>query len=188
MFAPSEPVNLADGRKILTAEARLKLASVLTNAAGHIAAGDMKAGAPYAVVVVILTDDVPVLLASGLTSWEDMRDTDRAFTTYHTASLFKARGEDVDPQDRIAERHRAARRMEAEEKLLKEQYNRDHPWHCEYCAKRYKTERGAVQHERKCWKNPTAQQFISGEFIPLQVRDGKAHGWSRVAGWQGEER
>ena len=36
---------------------------------------------------------------------------------------------------------------------------REKPWVCDHCERRYKTERGANQHERRCYSNPHADQL-----------------------------
>ena len=43
-------------------------------------------------------------------------------------------------------------RRDAEQHL----HMRTSPWLCEWCERRFKTERGAVQHERVCWKRKRA--------------------------------
>ena len=52
------------------------------------------------------------------------------------------------------------------------QHSADHPWMCEFCDRRFKTERGAVQHERTCRSNPGARMFgPDGQYVATKVSE-----------------
>ncbi len=70
----------------------------------------------------------------------------------------------------------------ANQRWERQQFNADHPAECCYCLRRFKTERGLKRHKSYCWRNPQAQRFTQGgydgkgEYVPLQIRNGIAHG------------
>lgn len=175
----NEAVVLTEAKKSrLKPEDRLKLAKTLRNCAHFVETDGMKAGHPYAVVVVILTDDVPDMVSSGLTSWDDFRHVRSALNAYEDGMRGKASGREVDLHEVVAERHRRDRRLEQKRKDDEAAYLAAHPWSCEFCRVRYKTERWCKKHETQCYKNPQSDHYgPEGLYIPLQVKDGIAHGF-----------
>lgn len=71
-------------------------------------------------------------------------------------------------------------RHEAQKEADRVQYLADHPWMCEFCDRRFKTERGAVQHERDCWRNPAARRYgPDGHYRPfIKEETGKIIGFA----------
>lgn len=174
------PVSFAEARKGLqTVADRGKLGTMLRRCATAVERDQMAAGKPYSVLVVILTDGVPEVVTKGIHSWQDLTDAKMALSAYTQSLRDRARGDETTPATAVANDFRRRRGYLEEQRQKKLEYELEHPWSCEYCSKRYKTERGAKGHESKCWRNPNAQRYHEGGgFIPLQVRDGIAHGWS----------
>lgn len=181
-----EPVILTEAKKsMLKPEDRLKLANTLRNCAHYIETDQLKSGHPCAVMVVILTDDVPDVVSSGLTSWDDFGIVSRSLISYEQGMREKSRGKDVDLHAVVAERHRLALRLEQRRKDERAAYEAVHPWSCEFCRVRYKTEYWAKKHETRCYKNPNADQYgATGLYIPLQVKNGIAYGFTMKTGYE----
>lgn len=163
-----------------TIEDRAALGETLTDVAQGIVTNRLAIGNAYAVAVVVLTDNGPAVLTNGIGSWDDIRDVERAMGAYYHAKWEEAHGKEVDIQASVSGQHRRHYAGLEAAKKQKAQYEAANPWMCDYCERRYKTERGAVQHERKCWKNPQANQYRSGQYTALQIKGGKAHGWAKV--------
>lgn len=120
------------------------------------------------VVVVVVGDDVPLVLHNGSLDGDDMTIACRAVNDY-SRGLMAGVVDNYQSRAVWAERSAERRAMA----------NAERPWSCEWCDRRYKTERGAVKHERSCFRNPRADQYASGECVAT-VRDGRVVGWSRI--------
>lgn len=174
------PIGLA--RKRLDTEGRSKLAGALRTIAGAIEGDLLAAGHPYAVAVAILTDDLPTAWVRGVVDRDDVAALQRTFEGIH-ASFWQApkEGEALKAAEQVVqERHRRHLAVEAHHAAEQAADLAARPWSCEYCRRRFGTERGARQHEARCWRNPGSSRYgPNGKFRPLQVRDGIAHGYER---------
>jgi len=151
---------IGPARHRLDAEGRARLANVLRKIAGAIEEDLLAAGHPYAVAVAILTDDRPTAWVRGVVDRDDVAALRRVLDGIY-ASFWQAPKEGEAPKTAeqvVQERHRAhlaASADRAEEEARKVAAN---PWFCEYCRRRFGTERGARAHERMCWRNPGADR------------------------------
>lgn len=117
-------------------EDRIALAAWLQGLADDVLRGDIEADAG---VIALSDGDVHRVTWTGYRQRARMQEAARDIQTeiWHTV------GDREKPEARAARRRklRAITAMEAH------QYERDHPFHCE-CRRRFKTERGLVQHAR----------------------------------------
>jgi predicted HNH restriction endonuclease len=81
----------------------------------------------------------------------------------------------------LREQWERRRGYEREREAKEAQHIVDHPWLCESCDRRFKTERGAVQHERRCWLNPAAAIYQpGGGWVPVFNDAGRIVGRKRA--------
>jgi hypothetical protein len=162
---------------------RARLGDWLAMVGGHIAADDLgvtfhrgtrdevhyDADGVRGAVLVVIAADGPVVLVNGELDHDDLTAASNAVGDYRTGGMaavtagFASRAEFADR--RVA--HAAATAAES-------------PWLCEFCERRYKTERGAVRHESNCTGNPDAHRYTTGEYVATSIRDGRVTGWRRV--------
>lgn len=50
------------------------------------------------------------------------------------------------------------------------------PLRCHWCARPYKTDRGARRHSAGCWLNPDCDLYVTGEWEPIVDLDGRITG------------
>lgn len=160
---------------------RAKVAEGLRKLAGYIAKNQLQAGSPHAAFVVLLTDDEPVLTWYGDVDWDDLRT---ASCVMHDASMARYRsqwGKDRTIADRVSDGWRQRQKHEARRVQKQAAEADEKPWMCEHCDRRFKTERGANQHERGCWKNPQARQYQPGGGYRMHTTDdGQFGGFYRI--------
>lgn len=78
----------------------------------------------------------------------------------------------------LRERWQRRQHLKLEQEAKAAQHAADHPWQCEWCDRRFRTERGAVQHERGCSRNPAARMYgPAGRYAPILNPAGKIIGF-----------
>lgn len=135
-----------------------------------------------AAIMIILTDEAPLVahigMRGGNRGFDDYCETSAVLTDVHLRYI-RSDDEEQTLNEYLAQRWRnrqenRRRNDEAAKKKLAET-----PWSCEFCRHRYKTERGCVKHEQQfCQSNPKSAFFSSGDYVPLNVKNGKANGYS----------
>ena len=144
---PSEIVRIGRARRQLDAEGRLRLAAGLHSIARAIERDDLEAGRPFGVAVVILTDELPSAWVQGLVDRDDVMALHRSFSAIGGGFF---RPKDAEPktfEQIVQEAHRRHLAYEAQRRLDQQAAMEASPWSCEYCRRRFKTERGAKQHQ-----------------------------------------
>lgn len=183
----AEVTPIGRARRQLDPEGRARLAAGLRAIAQAIETDDLAAGHPYAVAVAILTDDLPSAWYTGVTERDDVTALQRVFVAIGGAFW---RPKDAEPktlEELVQDAHRRDLAVEAHHEAQRAAARAANPWSCEYCRRRFKSERGATQHERRCWRNPGAAQYgPGGKYRPLQVSDGIAHGLGLRVDREGE--
>lgn len=181
------PIGAARHR--LDPEGRARLANVLRKIAGAIEEDLLAAGHPYAVAMAILTDDLPTAWVAGVVDRDDVAALRQVLDGIH-ASFWQVPKEGEAPKTAeqvVQERHRAQRRADAVGETERAADRAANPWFCEYCHRRFATERGATRHERQCWRDPGADRYgPRGKYQPTQLRDGIAHGFELGVDPKGE--
>lgn len=128
-----------------TVENRPALAKYLFELSQLVAQGSL-VNAPYGVVVALINTDEPEILWAGAPSLQDLQDACHALNDKIYERRFKTTIK-ISTVKRIREERERT-------KLMQEQYEDEHPWCCEHdgCKRRFKSERGAKQHEATCWR------------------------------------
>lgn len=111
-----------------------------------------------AVVVVAIDDHLgPVVTWTGPLELSDLEDSWMALREVVVGySIQGAKHPDVAATVRESWQRRRKERLD--QATRQAELLAAHPWECEFCAGRFKTRRGAVQHERTCRRNPTRRQ------------------------------
>lgn len=160
---------------------RAKVAEGLRKLAGYIAKNQVKAGSPYGAFVVLLTDDEPVVTWYGDMDWDDVRTAYHAMSDVNIARYRSSYGEERTITERVSEGWRQRQAHKARRAQEEAEQANEKPWMCEHCDSRFRTERGANQHEGGCWKNPNARQYQPGGGYRMNTReDGSFGGFFRI--------
>lgn len=132
-------------QELRTVENRPALAKYLFELSQAISSGVL-VNPPYATVVALINTDEPEILWAGSPSIQDLQDVRDALNDKIYAARYK-----VETQTSTVKRLREERENN---KRRQEEYEDAHPWICEHagCKRRFKSERGAKQHEAKCWR------------------------------------
>lgn len=174
---PAEVVHRRDIRKATAGpQIRARIAGRLTRLAGLIArerlaqpgAGDDPTPANVTgAVVVLLTDAAPIFTYDGEIDWPDIETAYMALRDVwwlrHSAAR-RTGEEGFSYRDFVADEWAKHRAYEAKREQERQAECDVRPWTCEHCDTRYKTKRGAEQHERQCYRNPQADRYTSGEY------------------------
>lgn len=136
-----------------------------------------------AAIMIILTDEAPMVahigMRGGPLGFDDYCECSAVLSDIHMQHIRRDDEDDMTLNEYLASqwrRRQENRRLndEAVAKKLAET-----PWSCEFCRQRYKTERGCVKHEQQfCHSNPKSAFYASGDYVPLNVKNGKANGYS----------
>lgn len=128
-----------------TVSSRPSLAKYLFELSQMVASGTL-VKAPYAIVVTLLNADEPEVVWEGAPSVQDLEDAMYSIRDKIEEIRFKVKK----PKSTVKQMRESRERMTLE----KMRYEDAHPWVCEHfgCKKRFKSERGAKQHEASCWR------------------------------------
>lgn len=137
---------------------------------------------PQRLVVVIVGEDDAQVRYHGHETWAQIRDVTPLVMALASSGEFAREQPTFESlQGAVTEALRLRKRNRLLHEERQAQWNRDHPWACEWCGHRnFKTERGCRQHENACYRNPGALMYRSGEYIPSFNDDGKITGYSRT--------
>lgn len=168
------PVSLRRARLEATGtNIRAKIGARLAKLAGFIAQGKIDTRA--VVVVMLDVDGRPDVEMMGSMRWKEVWEAfsiikqvgHRAEHDQSVVDNFTEHLSEEWDKRRWLEEHHAQQRREAEA---------PYKWQCEHCPKKYRTERGAKQHEARCWRNPGARQYgPDGDSEPV-IEGGKITG------------
>lgn len=133
-------------------EKRQAVAELLNHLA-DLAATDTIEGGVRAAVVVLATDDGPQIAWGGDVGWDDLTDAAAAVGTAHVTARWRP---DADIQDEVRLRWEQRRAAFAAQEAERQEGLASKPWVCSACPRRFRTERGAKQHERTCFQRRPA--------------------------------
>ena len=136
-----------ENQALRTVENRPALAKYLFELSQTVASGDC-ANPPYAIVVAFINTDEPEILWAGAPTIKELEEVKYAIGDKIDAARFKT------PMKESTVKR--VRRHEDENRIALETYHDEHQWICEHsgCKRRFKSERGAKQHEARCWRKP----------------------------------
>lgn len=158
------PIRLADKAKLRDVQKnKLDILRYLNSIASAIADGNLEHPA-NAVALVTMGPDGPNVYYQGFTSWDELKDAatflkDGIWNAYWNARNGVAEDEDeIDNAPTRGAQHRWKQkndynRMQEAKKL---KHAKENPWCCEWCERRFTTERGTKIHERSCYNRKKA--------------------------------
>jgi hypothetical protein len=161
-------------RKAATVAARYKAASDVAGYAHTLAEGATeigdRQGQPVGYVLVALYEEsAPMLASSGIIDWVDLLDVMDAVSEWglpdprpigavfcNSYSVRDVEDERPDINARVEQRWVRLREVSQRSRDDAEAWDANNPWVCEHCDRRFRSERGAEQHEqRHCPKRPS---------------------------------
>lgn len=140
----------------LTPAWRAAVGDWLSAIAAHIAKDELVRRPTGLVVILMSEDEPPEVLWRGVNDHEQFSDAHLALSDAHDFYGPRYRGTEWPPtcQEHIDERWRRRRELRANSAASRAASLAAVPWRCEFCSRRFSTERGAKSHERRCWDNP----------------------------------
>lgn len=146
------PGRLPNFRDFETPAARAKRLQALSEFLRELATNieqDNYVDDPHALLVAFLDHEGPHITWQGITSWDELHEI-----IIDLNEQYGRRFGGPEQKQRAVQR---MRQRKEQDRLAEAAYIHDHPWLCEFCTRRFTTERGAKVHERACYQRKARQ-------------------------------
>lgn len=142
---PAHARNFREYENAADRQARLtRFADYLRTFAGQIERDEL-AKDPHALLLAVIHADGPEVSWIGVKDWNELREVSMELDDKYRDARGAALG--LKPGQSTVQRVRQSRR---DSDLASQVYLDAHPWLCDHCTRRFKTEAGTKIHERAC--------------------------------------